>query len=622
MSTTTTILLEINALQVYYGDRLIAHIPDAVRMYRGECIGLIGENGAGKTSLMRVLAGQLEADAGQVLRHGIIEVVGQWDERSQMEQPPADIQTLSGGEWTKRRIAAALATGADILMLDEPTSHLDVQSIRELEKQVRAYDGLIIVISHDRTFLNEVCTRIWELEDQKLHIYSGERPGAYKQYREEKERINKEMWRAYHNREAERERLQEMIGEKKSSASKASRPKKGLTSKEMRLARPHFNRKQAKQEKTVKAMEQRLSKLVSMPRPYEEEKLVFDVNYHNPIRSKTLLEGEGLQLRLPSGLISGSAALSISDLGLGDAASRLRGEDPSQEGRTLLSPLSFRIRPGMKVAITGSNGSGKSTLLHTLLRAYDQACQDGEWKRAAEPTEQGVLATGQWRLSPRMQVGYFDQRVDQLDKNKHAVEQVRATTSYSESIVRIALARLHLSGRLALQPVGTLSGGERVKVQLIKLLLSGCNVLILDEPTNYLDIQAREQLERVLKDYPGTVLFVSHDRTFVSAVATHELRIDHTAPYFKAMDEVNVNEPEHKGSLVQARAEGPYRNGQSKGATDSKERNIATHEERMRFELEWNRVLSALSLPQSDAAKANLEQQYSQLLVQRRNLNL
>ncbi|MCR8846109.1 ATP-binding cassette domain-containing protein [Paenibacillus sp. SC116] len=610
---TTTMLLEINALQVYYGDRLIAHIPDAVRMYRGECIGLIGENGAGKTSLLRVLAGQLEADAGHVLRRGTIEVVGQWDERSQMEQSSAEIQTLSGGEWTKRRIAAALATGADILMFDEPTSHLDVQSIHELEKQVRAYDGLIIVISHDRTFLNEVCTRIWELEDQKLHIYSGERPGAYKQYREEKERINKEMWRAYHNREAERERLKEMIGEKKGSASKASRPKKGLTSKEMRLARPHFNRKQAKQEKTVKAMEQRLSKLVSVPRPYEEEKLVFDVNYHNPIRSKTLLEGEGLQLRLSSDLMSGSASPD-SDSDVGDGTSRMIGTDSSQEGRILLSPLSFRIRPGMKVAITGSNGSGKSTLLHTLLHAYDQACQDGEWKRAAEPKEQGVLAEGQWRLSPRVQVGYFDQRVDQLDKNKHAVEQVRTTTSYSESIVRIALARLHLSGRLALQPVGTLSGGERVKVQLIKLLLSGCNVLILDEPTNYLDIQAREQLERVLKDYPGTVLFVSHDRAFVSAVATHELRVDHTAPYFTAMDDVNVNgAPEHT-----------QQNGQSVGAIEGSGSVTAkpNEEERMRFELEWNRVLSALSLPQSDDAKAELEQQYSQLLVQRRNLKL
>ncbi|WP_028594072.1 ABC-F family ATP-binding cassette domain-containing protein [Paenibacillus assamensis] len=609
---TTTMLLEIHALQVYYGDRLIAHIPDAVRMYRGECIGLIGENGAGKTSLMRVLAGQLEADAGHVRCRGTIEVVSQWDERSQMEQPSADIQTLSGGEWTKRRIAAALATEADILMLDEPTSHLDVQSIRELEQQIRAYDGLIIVISHDRTFLNEVCTRIWELEDQKLHIYSGERPGAYKQYREEKERINKEMWRAYHNREAERDRLQEMIGEKQSSASKASRPKKGLTSKEMRLARPHFNRKQAKQEKTVKAMEQRLSKLESLPRPYEEEKLVFDVNYHNPIRSKTLLEGESLQLRLSSVLASGSK---LSNLDSHPTVSQKQGMDTATcDGRVLLSPLSFRIRPGMKVAITGNNGSGKSTLLHTLLRAYDQACHDGEWKRSAEPNDHGVYAAGQWRLSPRMQVGYFDQRVDQLDRNKHAVEQVRATTSYSESIVRIALARLHLSGRLALQPVGTLSGGERVKVQLIKLLLSGCNVLILDEPTNYLDIQAREQLERVLKDYPGTVLFVSHDRAFVSAVATHELRIDHTAPYFKAMDEINKGESDVTRSAVEA-------NGQASGTADSKERNVTTDEERMRFELEWNRVLSALSLPQSDSAKAELEQQYSQLLVHRRKLN-
>ncbi|MBD8499097.1 ABC-F family ATP-binding cassette domain-containing protein [Paenibacillus arenosi] len=610
---TTTMLLEIDALQVYYGDRLIAHIPDAVRMYRGECIGLIGENGAGKTSLMRVLAGQLEADAGHVRCRGTIEVVSQWDERSQMEQPSAEIQTLSGGEWTKRRIAAALATEADILMLDEPTSHLDVQSIRELEQQIRAYDGLIIVISHDRTFLNEVCTRIWELEDQKLHIYSGERPGAYKQYREEKERMNKEMWRAYHNREAERDRLQEMIGEKKSSASKASRPKKGLTSKEMRLARPHFNRKQAKQEKTVKAMEQRLNKLVSLPRPYEEEKLVFDVNYHNPIRSKTLLEGENLQLRLPSVLSSDSVS---SDLDFDPAGSQKHGMDTATcIGRVLLSQLSFRIRPGMKVAITGNNGSGKSTLLHTLLRAYEQACHDGEWKRAVEPNDQGVYAAGQWRLSPRMQVGYFDQRVDQLDKSKHAVEQVRATTSYSESIVRIALARLHLSGRLALQPVGTLSGGERVKVQLIKLLLSGCNVLILDEPTNYLDIQAREQLERVLKDYPGTVLFVSHDRAFVSAVATHELRVDYTAPYFKAMDEVNRSESDVTWSATEP-------NAQSSGVVNSKEQNVTTYEERMRFELEWNRVLSALSLPQSDAAKAELEQQYSQLLVQRRKMNL
>lgn len=556
------LVLEASGLAAEAGDRRLFTIPETLRVYSGERIGLIGANGAGKTTLIRILAGLLEPAQGSVRQMASCAFVPQLDDIRDEVSAEA---TLSGGERTKQRLEQALQGGAELLLLDEPTSHLDMEQMKRMEDRLLDFSrtGTLLLISHDRTLLNRVCTKIWEMENGTLHIYAG----GYDDYCVEKERLRTERQREYDQYVAERDRLQEMIVQTRVMAQGVGtpRPRKGLTSKEIRSARPHFNRKQGKMDKRVKAMETRLEKLPQVERPFELPPVAFDAECHRPLRSKSALEVKELRL--------------------------CAGE------RELVRDGSFRIRPQMKVALLGPNGSGKTTLLR-LLKQRSEAPDGGP--------EEGA-SSAMIRFAPNARVAYFDQKLYSLDLQESALANVQKSSAYDQTAIRTALARLRLRRDEALKPVWQLSGGEKVKTQLVKLFLSEANVLLLDEPTNYLDIEAREELERVLAAYPGTLLFATHDRMLLERTATHVLRFSGQSLELLPIEMLHAEkkspqqpEPQAEGS---AREEAAW-----------------TEEQRMKVELEWSELLSRLSQPvrQDEAEKERLERRYAELLELRR----
>ncbi|MDG0871887.1 ATP-binding cassette domain-containing protein [Paenibacillus thiaminolyticus] len=560
------LVLEASGLAAEAGDRRLFSIPETLRVYSGERIGLIGANGAGKTTLIRILAGLLEPAQGSVRRIASCAFVPQLDDIRDEASAEA---TLSGGERTKRRLEQALQGGAELLLLDEPTSHLDMEQMKRMEERLLDFSrtGTLLLISHDRTLLNRVCTKIWEMENGTLHIYAG----GYDDYRVEKERLRTEREREYGQYIAERDRLQEMIVQTRVMAQGVGtpRPRKGLTSKEIRSARPHFNRKQGKMDKRVKAMETRLEKLPQVERPFELPPVAFDAECHRPLRSKSALEVKELRL--------------------------CAGE------RELVRDGSFRIRPQMKVALLGPNGSGKTTLLRLLKQRSETP--DNTPDCGSEASASSAMI----RFAPNARVAYFDQKLYSLDLQESALENVQKSSAYDQTAIRTALARLRLRRDEALKPVWQLSGGEKVKTQLVKLFLSEANVLLLDEPTNYLDIEAREELERVLAAYPGTLLFATHDRMLLERTATHVLRISGQSLELLPIEALHAD-----------RESPPQQDSQAEGT--ALQQAAWTEEQRMKVELEWSELLSRLSQPvrHDEAEKERLERRYAELLELRR----
>lgn len=559
-------MLEVSKVRIQYGDRLIVDIPETITCYEGECIGIVGMNGAGKTSLLHVLAGEVEAESGCIHRNGEAVLVKQWDDRSE----DTELASLSGGEWTKHKLRQALRARPDLLFLDEPTSHLDLEGMEELERLVLKHHGLVMIISHDRATLDRLCTKIWEVENGKLSVYTVSRPGAYQAYRMEKERLFIEKQRAYDQVEEERHRLQEVLVQKRDQAKRMMKAPNTdrLTSKEIRLAKPHFSRKQAKMDRVAGSIQKRIEQLPELERPFEEPSITFDLANHELVRSKVLLECEALSILI-------------------------------HQGRSLIDSLSFRIRPGMRVAITGPNGCGKSTLLRVLLDAAERSTlAGGSAVQAIWPDGTAMDVSGKVKAAPKARLGYYDQQLLQLDADRHAVDNVKRESSYPEHIIRTALARLNLAGDRALKPVSLLSGGERVKVLLVSLLLSHANVLVLDEPTNYLDIHARERLEELLVDYPGTIIFVTHDRVFMEKVATHRLDMHSPSASFQINGSPTMDTV-HQRESVQSTLNHQHSPDES---------------ERLSFELEWIRVLGKLSQPNlAEDEKRELEQQFDHL---------
>lgn len=560
------LVLEASGLAAEAGDRRLFSIPETLRVYSGERIGLIGANGAGKTTLIRILAGLLEPAQGSVRRIASCAFVPQLDDIRDEASAEA---TLSGGERTKRRLEQALQGGAELLLLDEPTSHLDMEQMKRMEERLLNFSrtGTLLLISHDRTLLNRVCTKIWEMENGTLHIYAG----GYDDYRVEKERLRTEREREYDQYIAERDRLQEMIVQTRVMAQGVGtpRPRKGLTSKEIRSARPHFNRKQGKMDKRVKAMETRLEKLPQVERPFELPPVAFDAECHRPLRSKSALEVKELRL--------------------------CAGE------RELVRDGSFRIRPQMKVALLGPNGSGKTTLLRLLKQRSETP--DNTPDCGSEASASSAMI----RFAPNARVAYFDQKLYSLDLQESALENVQKSSAYDQTAIRTALARLRLRRDEALKPVWQLSGGEKVKTQLVKLFLSEANVLLLDEPTNYLDIEAREELERVLAAYPGTLLFATHDRMLLERTATHVLRISGQSLELLPIEALHAD-----------RESPPQQDSQAEGT--ALQQAAWTEEQRMKVELEWSELLSRLSQPvrHDEVEKERLERRYAELLELRR----
>ncbi|MGX6969555.1 ribosomal protection-like ABC-F family protein [Vagococcus bubulae] len=375
----------------------------------------------------------------------------------------------SGGEKTQRYLQQAF-TEESVWLLDEPTTNLDDTHVEWVEKNVLEHHEGVVVVSHDRTFLTSVCNKIWFLKDGELSVFKGNYSTFLAQYQADEKTRQQE----YEQYKREKSELEQAIRMKKQQANGAmSVPKKKKQAGErVGGSKPYYAKKQKKLDKSAKALETRLAQLTHVEAPKKVAKLTMSTSLSH-------LSGDHIILR-------------------GNNVTKKIGK------KTLFSGSDFYIKNKEKVAIIGKNGVGKTTLLQMILNGEDTI-----------------------QLSPAIKVGYFSQKVDLLEENSTILENVLSTSRESnQMIARTILARMQFFEEDIQKLVKVLSGGERVKVTLTKLILSDINTLLLDEPTNYLDIEALNALEELLLAFDGTVIFVSHDRSFVESIATKLLIIE------------------------------------------------------------------------------------------------
>lgn len=450
------IVLEANQIEKSVADRRL-FVAERLKIGESDRISIVGLNGAGKTTLMNVLAGRIEPDRGHVSTSVPIAFIPQFKPSRSW---------LSGGESTWRYIDDALRNPHGLLFADEPTMHLDEGHIRQLENRLSQYEGALIVVSHDRAFLDRICTQIWSLENEAVSVYKGNY-SDYAQTRELEKRQHEDNYEDYVRK---KQQLEKAIVAKVSKAAGMLKPPKRMSTSESRLYKGGKGTTQKGVHQAIKALETRVEKLEKVEKPRDVPAIKLDIPGSREFGSKTALRVERLEA--------------------------------SFGNRTLWRDVSFALRKGSKTAITGPNGAGKTTLVKRIVRG-------GE----------GVYP------APGVKLGYFSQNLDILDPDRTVIENVSSTAVQSDALIRLVLARLLFRGDDVFKSVGELSGGERVKTAFAKLFLSDINMLVMDEPTNFLDIPSIEALEQLLMDYEGTLLFVSHDRRFVDRVAGQMLDI-------------------------------------------------------------------------------------------------
>lgn len=356
------------------------------------------------------------------------------------------VSSLSGGQRTRVSLGKLLLTKPDILLLDEPTNHLDLHSIAWLETYLLNYPGAVLIVSHDRYFLNRVVTKIIEIEAGTLTMYLGN----YQDFAKKKQLLRDMRLKEYLKQQQEI-RHQEAVIEKLKS----------------------FNR-----EKSIKRAESRekmLSKIERIEKPAEIQ--------------------ADMHLKLEPSIISGNDVLKVNHL------------SKSFPDQILFEDISFEIKRGEHVAIIGDNGTGKTTLLKILNELV--------------PADNGTFTLGS-----NVTVGYYDQEHHVLHMDKTVFDEISDDyPALTNTQIRNMLAAFLFTGDDVYKLIKDLSGGERGRVSLAKLMLSEANFLILDEPTNHLDVASKEILERALNDYTGTVLYVSHDRYFINETASRILEL-------------------------------------------------------------------------------------------------
>ena len=433
-----------NLSKSYVGQSVLKEV--SFHLEEKEKAAIVGINGSGKTTLLRCILGIEEADEGGIAFSKDKKMAYLAQQHADMEQEDEEYESLSGGQKTKKRLEEILMEKPDLLILDEPTNHLDIGSIQWLEKVLKRYDGAVLLVSHDRYFLDKIVTKVIDLERGKARMYQGN----YTEYVEKKKMIREAERKAYENQQAEIKHQEAVIEKLK-----------------------QFNR-----EKSIKRAESReklLSKVERLEQPED-------------------LQNEMRLLFMPREA-SGNDVLIAKDLG------------KSFDGKRLFSHGTFSIQRGEHVAVIGDNGTGKTTLLK-ILNGLIQADE------------------GEFRLGSKVKIAYYDQEHAVLHMEQTLFDEIQDTyPDMNNTRVRNVLAAFLFTGDDVYKKVGDLSGGERGRVSLAKLMLSDANFLILDEPTNHLDIQGKEVLEEAIRNYEGTVLYVSHDRYFINQTATRIMEL-------------------------------------------------------------------------------------------------
>ena len=464
------------------GNPVLSHVDFEIK--GNERIAVVGRNGAGKTTLLRLIAGELALD-GDDKRQGPGVTLSRRVTVGMLKQQPfgdkertveeellaacpcrdtfdrerfvyeleydrlftgfgfaaADkkkkLKSFSGGEQTKIALIRLLLLKPDILLLDEPTNHLDLEAVQWLEQYLKEYENAVVMVFHDRFFLDQTANVIYELEGKKLTRYVGN----YTEYRAAKRKKLELQRKAYGRQQEEIERLEEVIRRFQHKPTKAS---------------------------FVRAKKKQIERMQPVEKPQEDDVRLFTGEIA-PLHlgSKWVLEAEHLKIGYDKALLE----------------------------------LSLRVRRGQKIGILGANGVGKSTFLKTIAGLI-------------------LPVKGDFSLGNHVTLGYFDQHSAQIQSEKPVADHFHDLfPSMTEKEVRSTLGAYLFGGREAAKKVSSLSGGERARLVLAELLQSRPNLLVLDEPTNHMDIQAKETLESAFQAYTGTILFVSHDRYFIRQVA-------------------------------------------------------------------------------------------------------
>lgn len=489
------LLLEATAINYNVQDRLLFKI-DSLKIHRHQRIGIIGRNGSGKTTLLNILAGKILLEKSDIHLSTSIKLVPQL-KKSDVEK--------SGGEITQMYLQEAFNESPGILMVDEPTTHLDAERIEWLERKLLESQRTLLVVSHDRTFLDTLCTDIWEIDNGTVTEYKGN----YHDYANQKALEIKEQQTAFEKYEKEKQQLKEAIIKKEERAQRATKKPKNLSVTDARQkgVKPYYANKQKKLRKTASAFETRLEQLEEVKKPKEIPAIKMDILNEDIIRNQVIVRAEQVSSKI--------------------------------NAHFLWKPVNFYIRGGDKLAIIGANGTGKTTLIKKIIQE-----------------EEGIV------ISPAVKIGYFSQHLTILNEEKSILENTQLTSKQNETLIRTVLARMNFRNDDVYKKVNVLSGGEKVKVALAKLLLSDVNMLVLDEPTNFLDIQSLEAFETLMQNYQGTVIFVTHDRMLVKKLATKILEINNQeitifdgtfAEYEEQQNDRTINENEEELLLIETK---------------------------------------------------------------------
>ncbi len=513
-------ILDCQNIQKAYGTNIILN-DISFHLEEKEKLAIVGINGAGKTTLLRIIMGEESPDSGQIIiskdrsigylaQHQDINfdssvyqimedamkpVIELQDKMRQLETDMQNLsgieldkalelynrythefeykngyayeseitgvlkglgfdrndydrpaKTLSGGQKTRLSLGRLLLLKPDIIILDEPTNHLDMNSISWLEGFLSTYQGSVIIVSHDRYFLDKIVTKVVEIDNTHSHIYHGN----YSYYAQKRAEIRANLMKAYLTQQQEIKHQEAVIEKLK-----------------------QFNR-----EKSIKRAESREKQLAKVER----------------LDKPTEVNAE-MRLMLEPETISGEDVLTITGL------SKSYGE------YQLFSNLDMDIKRGEHVALIGGNGTGKTTILKIINKLVSK--------------DSGVVSLGS-----RVKIGYYDQEYQVLNMSNNIFQEISdAYPDLSNTRIRNVLAAFLFTGEDVFKQISDLSGGERGRVSLAKLMLSSANFLILDEPTNHLDIVSKEVLENAIRNYSGTILYVSHDRYFINQTATRILEL-------------------------------------------------------------------------------------------------
>ena len=489
------LLIECSEIKKYFGDRLILNI-DNLKVYYDDRIGIVGLNGSGKTTLINILSQRSDPDEGWVKLNGKAGYM------SQTEAPDSKFisgemasklgvktiwnENMSGGEKTRFKLAGALENESSILFADEPTSNLDIDGIEIMEEEFLEYNGALIIISHDRSFLDKLCSKILEVENGSIKIYNGN----YSDYKEQKTLERERAQFEYDEYVNEKKRLERVVIDTKQKAKNIKKAPKRMGNSEARLHKMGGQKAKKNLDKKVKNAVKRIEHLELKEKPTVQSKIKIDISDANKLHNKIIIEGKKINKKFESKIIFNNAE--------------------------------FNIYNGTKTALIGPNGCGKSTLIKMIINNEDSI-----------------------KIAHGAKIGYFSQDMSILNNSLSIIDNVMENSPYPESFARLLLARLLFKGDSIYKRVDLLSGGEQVKISFAKILLQDINMLILDEPTNYLDIYSLEAIEETLKEYDKTLLVVSHDRRFIDSVVNQVMVIENhkiklfTCTYAEYMEKIS-----------------------------------------------------------------------------------